>query len=245
MCPTSEARTLGLVCAPKTLFTPMFEDFDEASRDATNRWYDLDHVPQRLTCPGFLRAERYELVARASALLGSAERPPLRYLNVYFLSGPEVLRSEPYHRQVAAQTPWAARRTGLGTAGTYLRGAWVQELAAVPNRSAHLLPGAGPKTWWLRLQEVDREDISAVLSCPGILGAERYASVEIDLPGPPGARSPRLMTIYDVETPEVVTTAEFARHADSPVVWQGIYLQRPSPWTIGVASGAVIPVAAC
>jgi hypothetical protein len=214
----------------------MFEDFDEASRDATNRWYDLDHVPQRLTCPGFLRAERYELVSRASAPLGSAQRRPLRYLNVYFLAGPHVLRSDAYRGQVVAQTPWAARRQGLGTAGVYLRGIWVQQPDAVQSRSAHLRPREGPKTWWLRMQEEDREHIPAVLSCPGVLGAERYASVEIDLPGPPGARSPRLMTIYDVETPEVVITPEFARHAASEVVWQGIYLQRPSPWTIGVTA---------
>ncbi|HEY2595888.1 MAG TPA: hypothetical protein VGK33_18505 [Chloroflexota bacterium] len=220
--------------APKTLFTPMFEDFDEAGRDATNRWYDLDHVPQRLTCPGFLRAERYELAARASARLGSAALPPLRYLNVYYVAGPEVLRSEAYDRQVAAPTVWMARRTGVGTAGTYVRGVWVQQLAATQSRSAHLRPIEGPKTWWLRMQEEDREDIGAVLSCPGVLGAERYESVELDLPGPPSAPPPRLMTIYDVETPEVVTTPEFASHAATDVEWQGIYLQRPSPWTIGV-----------
>jgi hypothetical protein len=59
----------------------MFGDFVEELREETNRWFDLDHVPQRLSCPGFLRAERYEQVDRASP--GPGETTPPRYLNVY------------------------------------------------------------------------------------------------------------------------------------------------------------------
>jgi hypothetical protein len=208
---------------PKTLFIPMFQDFVEDTRDETNRWYDLDHVPQRLTCPGFLHAERYELVRTGP---GGA----LRYLNVYYVESPEVLRSEAYRCQVAAHTPWAVRRTGLGVSGTYLRGVWVQQ--PVRTRSAHLAPGEGPRTWWLRTHDVDGEDVAAISSWPGVLGAERYASVEVDLPGPPGEPPPRYMTIYDLDTPEAVTTPGFPWLAADGVSWQGVYLQRPSPWTI-------------
>jgi hypothetical protein len=211
----------------QTLFIPMFTDFAEATRIETNRWFDLDHVPQRLTCPGFLKAERYELVKEADA--GPAEIPPMRYLNVYYLESPHALQTEAYRREVAAGTPWTARRPGSGMQGTSLRGVWVQQPFA--TRTARLLPWEGPRTWLVRMQNEDREDIAATLSCPGVVGAERYESVEVELPGPRSTPPPRFMTIYDLETPETVCTPMFRQH-QLPTVWQGVYLQRPSPWTL-------------
>jgi hypothetical protein len=213
----------------KTLFIPMFGDFDQVTRDETNRWFDLDHVPQRLTCPGFLRAERYELVDDAHA--GPGETRSLRYLNVYYLANPQVLESEAYRRQVGARTPWSARRTSAGVSGTLLRGVWVQQPDAVPARIAHLAPSEGPRTWLVRMQNADHEDIPAMLSCPGVVGAERYQSIEVDLPGPQPTPPPRYMTIYELEAPEVVSASEFRAHA-LPTLWQGVYRQRPSPWTL-------------
>jgi hypothetical protein len=211
----------------KTLFIPMFGDFDAASRDATNRWFDLDHVPQRLTCPGFFRAERYERVEDATA--GPGNTPAPRYLNVYYIENPQVLESEAYRRQVAARTPWSARRTGSGMSGTLLRGVWVQQ--PVTSRSAQMAPSEGPRTWLVRTQEEDNEDVLAMLSCPGVVGGERHASVEVDMPGPRATPPPRYMTIYDLEAPEVVSQAEFHAHT-APMLWQGVYRQRPSPWTL-------------
>src|SRR3954453_820774 len=110
----------------------MFGDFSDATRIETNRWFDLDHVPQRLTCPGFLRAERYELVA--GVVPGPSAETPLRYLNVYYVEGPEVLEGEAYRRQVSARTPWSARRSGAGLVGPLLRGVWRQQVDSVPSR---------------------------------------------------------------------------------------------------------------
>jgi hypothetical protein len=70
-----------------------------------------------------------------------------------------------------------------------------------------------------------------MLSCPGVVGAERYESVNIDMPGPNATPPPRYMTIYDLEAPEVVSHPEFRAH-DLPTLWQAVYLQRPSPWTL-------------
>src|SRR4051812_11642709 len=111
----------------------MFGDFVDATRAETNRWFDLDHVPQRLTCPGFLRAERYQLVG--GVVPGPSEVSPLRYLNVYYVTGPEVLESEPYRRQVSARTPWWARRSSAGLVEPLLRGVWRQLEDAVPTRA--------------------------------------------------------------------------------------------------------------
>jgi hypothetical protein len=210
----------------QTLFIPMFGDFADQTRIDTNRWFDLDHVPQRLTCPGFLRAERYELAAPAG---GGSETSPLRYLNVYYIENADVLTTDAYRRQVQARTPWSARRGGSGLVGTLLRGVWQEQ--SVPARTARLRPGEGPRTWLVRMRNADDEDIAGMLSCPGIVAAAHYASIELDMPGPRPAAPPAFMTIYDLEAPEVVSTSEF-RAREAWAFWQGVYLQRPSPWTL-------------
>jgi len=60
-------------------------DTDHPDEDAFNRWYDEEHIPERLACPGVLSARRFRAV----------EGGP-RYLTVYELTGPEALRSAEY-----------------------------------------------------------------------------------------------------------------------------------------------------
>jgi hypothetical protein len=212
----------------QTLFIPMFGDFAEETRAETNRWFDLDHVPQRLTCPGFLRAERYQLAAPSGA---TSEVPPLRYLNVYYIESAEVLTSEAYRRQVEARTPWSARRRGSGLVGPLLRAVWVEQ--PVQTRTARLRAAEGPRTWLVRMRSSDEEDVVGVLSCPGVVAAAHYASVEVEMPGPRPVEPPGFMTIYDLDSPEAVSTPEFRAHTDeTSALWQGVYLQRPSPWTL-------------
>jgi hypothetical protein len=217
----------------RTLFIPMFGDFSDATRIETNRWFDLDHVPQRLTCPGFLRAERYELVD--GVVPGPSVEAPLRYLNVYYIEDPSVLTSDAYRRQVSARTPWSARRAGTGGfSGTVLRGVWRKQEDAVPARWGYLAPSEGARTWLVRMQNdvAADEDLVGTLSCPGVLGAERYESVEVEMPGPAAAAPPRFMAIYELESPEAISHPEFAAGHARPAFWQGVYRQRPSPWTL-------------
>jgi hypothetical protein len=50
-----------------------------------NRWYDEEHVAERMRCPGFISASRFR----------SVEGSP-RYLAVYELAGPEALLTPEY-----------------------------------------------------------------------------------------------------------------------------------------------------
>jgi hypothetical protein len=65
-----------------------------------NRWYDEEHIPERLAVPGFVGATRYRAV----------EGSP-RYLALYELSDVSVLQSEPYLRLLNsdAWTEWTTR----------------------------------------------------------------------------------------------------------------------------------------
>src|ERR1700682_1498390 len=51
-------------------------DTDAADEDEFNRWYDEEHIPERLACPGFLGARRVKSVEGSPA-----------YLTIYDLEG--------------------------------------------------------------------------------------------------------------------------------------------------------------
>ena len=72
-------------------------EVDPAHDAEFNRWYDEEHLPERMACPGFLRGRRF----RASA-------NPLKYLALYDLQGPEALESDEY-RKMKASSPWRDR----------------------------------------------------------------------------------------------------------------------------------------
>src|SRR5262245_63220633 len=65
-----------------------------------NRWYNEEHLAERLAIPGFLGAARYEAVKGGP-----------KHLAYYELDGPAVLASEAYKRVSANPTPWTQ---GLG-----------------------------------------------------------------------------------------------------------------------------------
>ncbi|MGH2470006.1 MAG: hypothetical protein ACRDGF_08020, partial [Chloroflexota bacterium] len=235
-------------------------------RDASNRYFDLDHVPQRLSCPGFLAAERYEL---APARLPGAANQPFRYLNFYYLAAPEVLASAAYARQFSSRSLWT-QRAAPAVVGATLRGVWVERpspwmhnfeprLASGPTTLLMLLedavePGAAVLGELNRL--LDEEIVPGWLSCPGFLSCRRYESGAVDVPGPNPLPAPRFMTLYQLAAPETVTTQAFqdalgwaaaqrgATQAQSTLRWQGVYAQRPSPWTVQPVALAASPAPA-
>ena len=82
----------------KALLLVMME-IDPEHEEDFNRWYDEEHVPERLGIPGFVRARRFR------AIEGSP-----RYLALYELEGPEVLATETYQYWTGeGQTEWTAK----------------------------------------------------------------------------------------------------------------------------------------
>src|SRR5687767_3367882 len=86
----SEARA-------KTLFIVML-DLPKDYEDAANRWFDGDHVPQRLSCAGFSSCERFQLTDIEPPGWSPQQRG-CKYLNIYGVESPEVLDSEAYRLQ--------------------------------------------------------------------------------------------------------------------------------------------------
>jgi hypothetical protein len=72
---------------PRGLLLVML-DIDPAVDEAEfHRWYFEEHVAERMACPGFRSARRFEAV----------EGQP-RFLAIYDLDGPEALQTEEYLR---------------------------------------------------------------------------------------------------------------------------------------------------
>lgn len=62
---------------------------DESVEERWNRWYDEEHLPEIVDCPGFLNGTRY--LCR--------EDGKRSYLTIYELAGPDALESEAFRNR--------------------------------------------------------------------------------------------------------------------------------------------------
>jgi len=74
-------------------------DIDPAIEHDFNQWYEQEHLAERMTILGFIRARRF------TAVEGSP-----KYLALYDLESPDVLNTEPYRHVVGAgKSAWTRR----------------------------------------------------------------------------------------------------------------------------------------
>ena len=72
-------------------------DIDPEHEEEFNRWYNEEHLPERLACPGFLSGRRFV----------SVEGTP-KYLALYDLESPDVLQSADYQK-IFGPSAWTQR----------------------------------------------------------------------------------------------------------------------------------------
>ena len=73
-------------------------NIDAANEAGFNRWYDREHLEERVAIEGFLEARRY---------VAHAANP--KYLSLYSTATLEVLDSPAYRARLANQTEWSRR----------------------------------------------------------------------------------------------------------------------------------------
>lgn len=73
-------------------------DVDAAVEDEFNRWYDNQHLDERLGVPGFINARRYV-----------AQQAAPKYVAYYETAGIEVFTSAAYRARLAGPTEWTTR----------------------------------------------------------------------------------------------------------------------------------------
>jgi hypothetical protein len=89
-----------------------------------NRWYDEEHLKERIACPGFLGARRFRAV----------EGTP-RYLALYELGSLEALETQQYLHVANNDTPWTTRMRGQS--GNWIRNVYAEITA----------PGLNTRSW--------------------------------------------------------------------------------------------------
>jgi hypothetical protein len=82
-----------------------------ADREADfNRWYNEEHLAERLSIPGFLSAARYEAVKGGP-----------KHLAVYELESAAVMESDAYKKVASNPTAWTQRSGPQAAATTFIR----------------------------------------------------------------------------------------------------------------------------
>lgn len=116
--------------SPATALLLLWNDVATAMEAAYNEWHAGEHVPERLTVPGFLWGRRY-------ADERPAGRP--RYLTIYGLRDAAVLDSAPYRRLLQQPTPASARmRPALCAVSRWVCVLQGNALASMPSDDAGL-----------------------------------------------------------------------------------------------------------
>jgi len=170
-----------------------------------NRWYNEEHLAERLAIPGFLNGARYEAVKGGP-----------KHLAVYELESPAVLDSAPYKKVSDNPTPWTKRSGPQAVASTFIRNVYsmIHPRTVTPPVAES---GMAPALQLGRMDvpaEVDREwnewystiYVPNYEKVPGVIRGRRYRAV---------AGTPTYLTFYEFEHPKVSETPEWNRQRDA------------------------------
>jgi hypothetical protein len=161
-----------------------------------NRWYNEEHIAERLSIPGFLSAARYEAVKGGP-----------KHLAVYELENAAVMESEAYKKVSNNPTPWTKKTGPQAVATTFIRNIYsmIHPKAVTP---AIANAGMAPALQIGRMDvpaDVDKEwnewystiYVPNYEKVPGVIRGRRYRAV---------VGTPQYMTFYEFENPKVSET---------------------------------------
>jgi hypothetical protein len=170
-----------------------------------NRWYNEEHLAERMAIPGFLSGARYEAVKGGP-----------RHLAVYELESAAVLESPAYTRVAANPTEWTKRAGPATVATTFIRNVYAQihPASVAPSaRSAPMAPAlqigrmdvpaevdAQWNRWYSTVYVPNYEKV------PGVIRGRRYRAV---------SGTPTYLTLYEFEHPRVSESAAWNVQRDA------------------------------
>ena len=177
-----------------------------------NRWYNEEHLKERLAVPGFLSGARYEAVKGGP-----------KHLAVYELESPAVLESPAYKKVQANPTPWTKRCSPEVIGTTFIRNVYrmIHPKALAPSVAES---GMAPSLQIGRMDvppDVDAEFndwyntiyVPNYEKVPGVIRGRRYRAV---------TGTPTYLTLYEFEHPKVSESAPWLAQRDASPVTQKI-----------------------
>src|SRR5262245_59879341 len=170
-----------------------------------NRWYNEEHLAERLAIPGFLNGARYEAVKGAP-----------KHLAVYELESVAVLDSPAYKKVADNPTPWTQKSGPQAIATTFIRNIYTmihpRALAATAAASGMApalqigrmdVPAPVDASWneWYNTVYVPNYE-----KVPGVIRGRRKPAV---------VGAPTYMTFYEFEHPTVSESAAWMAQRDA------------------------------
>lgn len=159
-----------------------------------NRWYNAEHIKERVDIPGFLSGRRYR----------SLDGEP-KYFALYELEEPDVVYRPAYTQVRETPTPWTHKMEAIFQ--NFVRNIYERTSSSgQPSRQGapYVLTvrvGVSPEkeaefnAWY------DEDHIPALLRVEGLRSATRYRAVE-------GA--PKYLAVYELDSPEILKSEAWA-----------------------------------
>jgi hypothetical protein len=184
-------------------------DIDPSDEAEFNRWYDREHLEERVAIPGFLEARRY---------VAHDGKP--KYLSLYSTETFEVLDSPAYRTALANQTAWS--KANIARFKNMIR--------AVARITISRGQGRGAALGIVRVRPVDKDKLRTALRDqlePGKLDGivsmhllESDPSLSKPITDDPSAQNPGAgdwFVLIDGTDVKAVSTAITARLGDGPI----------------------------
>jgi hypothetical protein len=170
-----------------------------------NRWYNEEHLAERLAIPGFLNGARYEAVKGGP-----------KHLAVYELESAAVMESPAYKKAQANPTPWTQRTGPQAVATTFIRNIYTMihpRAVSPPVATSGMAPAL----------QIGRMDVPAEVDdewnawyntiyvpnyekVPGVIRGRRYRAT---------TGTPTYLTFYEFENPKVSETPAWNAQRDA------------------------------
>ena len=177
----------------------VFTDVGPEHEDEFNRWYNEEHIPERLSIPGVLDAARYR-----------ATRGGPKYLACYELDEPEAWYSEPWQYWLNNPTEWSQRMSPGVVGINYIRNLYrliypdhVSEETAQAKMSPVLLVGRMSIHPQLEDQfnhSYNTERLPLCYDVPGYVRGRRFQAV---------MGEPKYLTVHEMESLQVSASPEW------------------------------------
>lgn len=168
--------------------------------DELNRWYDEEHLRERMNVPGFLRARRYV----------SLHGEP-KYIALYDLEDVAVLGGDAYRQVRSNPTPWTRRMQQLVTETIRNEYELLLELGTTPPEGAPYALLVCLETEPEHEAELNEwynsEHLPALAGVPGVHAAKRYRAV---------SGSPKYLALYELASADVPQSEAWKAAADTP-----------------------------